>query len=177
MNLWKRIKKLLFGSYKVALEDGLIADEGVSVMGGGNFGSEPYLIHLRRNCRISMRVTFINHDGGTWAFRNDNEKYAHVIKFGKIEVGEYSFVGANSTIMPGVVIGDHCVIGAGSLVTKNIPSGTVYAGVPARFICTTEQYAEKCLKNMPEDYDEAAFRANKKEYLINHIMNKEDENG
>lgn len=95
-----------------------------------------------------------------------------MIKFGKIEVGEYSFIGANSTIMPGVVIGDHCVIGAGSLVTKNIPNGTVYAGVPARFICTTEQYAEKCLKNMPEDYDEAAFRANKKEYLISHIMNE-----
>ena len=35
MNLWKRIRKLLFGSYKVALEDGLIAEEGVSVMGGG----------------------------------------------------------------------------------------------------------------------------------------------
>lgn len=35
MNLLKRIKKLLLGSYKVALEDGLIAEEGVSVMGGG----------------------------------------------------------------------------------------------------------------------------------------------
>lgn len=119
-----------------------------------------------------MHVTFINHDGGTWAFRNDNEKYAHVVKLGKIEVEEYSFIGANSTIMPGVVIGDHCVIGTGSLVTKNIPNGMLYAGVPARFICTTEQYAEKCLRNMPEDYDEAAFRANKKEYLISHIMNE-----
>lgn len=35
MNFWKRIKKLLIGSYKVALEDGLIAEEGVSVIGGG----------------------------------------------------------------------------------------------------------------------------------------------
>lgn len=41
MNLWKRIKKLLFGSYKVALEDGLIAEEGVSVMGGVTLAASP----------------------------------------------------------------------------------------------------------------------------------------
>lgn len=172
MSLLRKFKKLFFGSYKIALKEGLIADEGVSVMGGGNFGSEPYLIHLHKNCRISMNVTFINHDGGTWAFRNDNEEYSHIVKFGKIEVGEYSFVGANSTIMPGVVIGDHCVIGACSLVTKDVPSGSVYAGVPAKFICTTEQYAEKCLKKMPHDFDEIKFKTNKKEYLIDYFMNQ-----
>ena len=170
MKFASKIKKVLLGSTYEAKKKGMIIEEGVSIVGGANFGSEPYLIHLHRNCRISMRVTFINHDGGTWAFRNDNEKFSHVIKFGKIEVGEYSFVGANSTIMPGVVIGDHCVIGAGSLVTKDVPSGTVYAGVPAKFICTTEQYAEKCLRNMPENFDEKAFLKDKKKYLIEHYM-------
>lgn len=141
----KRVFRLIYGSYKIALRNGLISEEGVSVMGGCNFGSEPYLIRLRRNCRISMNVTFINRDGGTWAFRKDNDKYKHVIKYGKIEVGEYSFIGANSTIMPGVTIGHHCVIGAGSVVTKDVPDGMVAVGVPARVICSTEEYAEKCL--------------------------------
>ena len=118
-----------------------------------------------------MDVMFITHDGGTWAFRNDQEKYKHVIKFGKIEVGEYSFVGARATILPGVTIGDHCVIGAGSLVNHNVPSGTVYAGVPARFICTTKEYAERCLKKMPADFNEKDFLANKKEYVISHYRN------
>lgn len=117
-----------------------------------------------------MGVTFINHDGGTWAFRNDDPRYAHVFKFGKIEVGEYSFVGANSTIMPGVIIGDHCVIGAGSVVTKDVPSGSVYAGVPARFICTTEQYANKCLNQMSTEFNEQAFLEDKKSYLISYYM-------
>ena len=155
----------------MALSEGLIADEHVSIVGAANFGSEPYLIHLHRYCRISMDVMFITHDGGTWAFRNDQEKYKHVIKFGKIEVGEYSFVGARATILPGVTIGDHCVIGAGSLVNHNVPSGTVYAGVPARFICTTKEYAERCLKKMPADFNEKDFLANKKEYVISQYRN------
>lgn len=170
MNIKRTILRCILGSTGLAKKEGLVVDSGVSVMGGVSFGTEPYLIHLHKNCRISIGVTFITHDGGTWAFRNDNEKFKHVIKYGKIEVGEYSFVGAKSTILPGVTIGDHCVIGAGSLVNKDVPNGSVVAGVPARFICTTDEYAEKCLKNMPSDFDEAEYLKNKKEYLISHFM-------
>lgn len=95
-----------------------------------------------------------------------------MIKFGKIEVGEYSFIGARATILPRVTIGDHCVIGAGSLVNHDVPSGTVYAGVPAWFICTTAEYAECCLKSMPDRFDEAAYQKDKKKYLIGHNMRK-----
>lgn len=172
MAIIKRIKRLLLGKLNEAQKEGMIVEEHVSIMGGVNFGSEPYLIHLHRYCRISMDVMFITHDGGTWAFRNDQEKYKHVIKFGKIEVGEYSFIGARATILPGVTIGDHCVIGAGSLVNHDVPSGTVYAGVPARFICTTAEYAERCLESMPDRFDEAAYKKGKKKYLIGHYMRK-----
>lgn len=143
MSIIKRVKRMLFGAFKEAKNKGMIVEEGVSIVGGANFGSEPYLIHLHKYCRISMDVMFITHDGGTWAFRNDNEKYKHVIKYGKIEVGEYSFVGARSTILPGVTIGSHCVVGAGSLVNKDVPDGTVVAGVPAKYICTTKEYADR----------------------------------
>lgn len=168
--LFKRIRKLIWGAYKEALRDGLVADEGVTVMGGCNFGSEPYLIHLRTNCRISMSVTFINHDGGTWAFRNTREKYKDVIRYGRIVVGENSFVGANSIIMPGVHIGKECVIGAGSVVTKDIPDGVVAAGVPAKVICTIEEYAEKCLAQMPQPFDIEAYQRNKRDYLSKTLL-------
>ena len=77
---------------------------GITVMGSANFGSEPYLITLGDNVRISFGVTFVTYDGGTWAFR-DMPEYEDVIKFEKIRVGEHSFIGCNSIIMPSVIIG------------------------------------------------------------------------
>ena len=137
--------------------------------GGVNFGSEPYLITLRARCRVSFDVAFITHDGGTWAFRHMCDVYSGVVKYGRIEVGEDSFIGARSVIMPGVKIGKNCVIGAGSIVTHNVPDGTVVVGIPAREVCTTQEYAEKCHAEMPEDFDEEAYVKNKKKYLIEHI--------
>jgi len=43
-------------------------------------------------------------------------------------------VGANSTLLPGIILGENCLVGAGSLVTKNVPASKVVAGNPARII-------------------------------------------
>lgn len=48
-----------------------------------------------------------------------------------VTIGKDVWIGANSTILPGVKIGDFVVVAAGSVVTKDIPSGTLVAGVPA----------------------------------------------
>lgn len=161
----KRIINKLKGPLKVAIENGMVVENGVTVMRGVDFGSEPYLIVLHKNCRISSDVLFINHDGGTWAFRNHWDKYKEVIKFGRIEIGEETFVGARSIIMPGVKIGRNCVVAAGSVVTKDVPDYTVVAGVPARKISTTLDYAEKCLNAMPDNFDKEAYALDKKSYL------------
>lgn len=52
----------------------------------------------------------------------------------KITIGEASWVGANVTIVAGVTVGKHCIIAAGSVVTKDIPSYSVAVGNPARVI-------------------------------------------
>jgi len=57
----------------------------------------------------------------------------------QIYIGDETWIGANSVILPGVFIGKHCVIAAGSIVTKNIPSNSVAAGNPAKII---RQYNE-----------------------------------
>lgn len=51
-----------------------------------------------------------------------------------VKVGDYTHLGTNSTIMAGVTIGERCQIGAGSVVTKDIPSYTVAVGNPARVV-------------------------------------------
>lgn len=49
-----------------------------------------------------------------------------------VSIGKNVWIGCHVTILPGVTIGDHAVIGAGSVVTKSVPSGETWAGVPAR---------------------------------------------
>lgn len=46
-------------------------------------------------------------------------------------IGKNCWIGANSTILPGVTIGDYCIVAAGAVVTKDIPSGVLVAGNPA----------------------------------------------
>ena len=168
----REIRKKIKGSLTIAKENGMTVEEGVTVMGDVNFGSEPYLITLRKKCRITNGVIFITHDGGTWAFRNHWPEYKDVIKFGKIEIGEESFIGARSVIMPGVRIGRNCVIGAGSIVTKDVPDESVACGVPAKVVCTTREYADKCkyaMENELHSFDPATYLKNKKKYLIENI--------
>lgn len=50
------------------------------------------------------------------------------------KVGSYVYIAFNVSVLPGVTIGDHCVVGAGSVVTKDIPEGCVAAGNPARIL-------------------------------------------
>lgn len=53
---------------------------------------------------------------------------------GNVRLGSRVFVGAGANILPGIMIGDDATIGAGAVVTVDVPSGTTYAGVPARKI-------------------------------------------
>lgn len=51
-----------------------------------------------------------------------------------VVIKDYAFIGAHCTILKGVTIGRASIVGAGSVVTKNIPDGEVWAGNPAKFI-------------------------------------------
>ena len=108
-----------------------------------SFGSEPYLVEIGDDCVLSGRVTFLTHDGGIRVCRDLVEDYASLTKFARVRVGRGCFVGAFAVILPGVTIGDGCVIGAASVVTKSVPPGEVWAGNPAKFVCTTADYARR----------------------------------
>ena len=102
-----------------------------------SFGSEPYLIEIGNRVRITADVKFETHDGGVGLFRDE---LPGINIFGKIKVGD------NSIIMPGVTIGTNVVIGAGSVVTKDIPSNSVAVGVPARVIKHIDDYKASSLE-------------------------------
>ena len=139
-----------------------IADD-CDIIGTSDFGSEPYLIEIGRKVTISSDCTLVTHDGGTRVFRH-LPGYERVISFGAIHIHDNCFIGARSVIMPGVTIGPNSVVGAGSVVTKDVPSGWVYAGNPAHPICTVEDYAQRKLAKTPE-YSREELETRKQAYL------------
>ncbi len=144
---------------------GGVIGEGCDIFPDVFFGSEPYLISIGNNVRITFGVKFITHDGGVWTLRKMG-LLEDADVFGKIEIGDNTNIGWNVLILPGVKIGRNCVIGAGSIVTKNIPDGSVVAGVPARVIESIEEYYEKV--KMKCDMTKHMDWQAKKEYLLNY---------
>lgn len=60
-------------------------------------------------------------------------------RIGEVVIGSEVMIGANTTILPGVTIGDHAIVSAGTLVHKDVPSGSFVGGNPMHIIYTTEE--------------------------------------
>jgi len=130
---------------KKVVNKGLKIGTGCKIYGYPNFGSEPHLITLGKNVIITNGVKFVTHDGGRVvvvnAFHDED-----IVTYGTIVIEDNCFIGINSIIMPRVTIGTNSIVGAGSIVTKNVPPNSVVAGIPAKFICTLDEYYNK-MKN------------------------------
>nr|WP_281927931.1 acyltransferase [Roseibium album] len=83
--------------------------------------TNPKGIHIGEDTYVAFDAAILSHDM-TRGMKTDTV------------IGKKCFVGARSIILPGVKIGDGCVIGSGSVVTKDIPSGCAAAGNPARVL-------------------------------------------
>lgn len=114
--------------------------EHVHIYGRVDFGSEPWIISLGKGIYLTDGVKFITHDGGTLLFRG----VVPDLEITKpITLGDNVYAGNNVIFLPGVNVGDNVIIGAGAVVTRDIPSGEVWGGVPARKIKDIGSYFEK----------------------------------
>lgn len=106
--------------------------------------SDPEYISIGSNVKIASGIVFINHDVIHYMFNDAHYSDSIFLpKVGCIMIGNNVMIGAKVLIMPNVKIGNNVIIAAGSIVTKDIPSNTIWGGVPARFIGRIEELIEK----------------------------------
>ena len=120
-----------------------------------SLGDDPYLIKIGNHCSISSNVAFITHDGGGWIF---TQEIPSLQRFGRIEIKDNCYLGMNCIILPGVTIGPNSVVGAGSVVTKDVSANAVFAGNPAKRIKGIEEYREEILAVWGEQKPPGYFR-------------------
>lgn len=136
----------------IVLEDGVfIGRNSIVYCKNGN-------IHLKRGVNISSNCTLFSSNSLTMDEDTLVGAYSYLLSGGEYEtnsstrfvdqsgaksagplvIGPNTWIGSNVTILDGASIGEHCVIGAGAVVTKPIPANSLAVGVPARVSRTTQ---------------------------------------
>lgn len=104
--------------------------------------SDPKLIKFHNNIVVTSNVTFVNHDVFHLGLNKLN-KGDFPYEQNCIEIMDNVFIGCNTTILGNIRIGPNALIGAGSVVTKDVPPNTVVLGNPAKVVATFDEYLEK----------------------------------
>jgi len=126
----KRRRKYIDG----LIRSGLKLGKNVEII--DNFFFDPshcFLISIGDNCTICPNVRLIVHDAST-------KKILGYTKIGKIDIKENCFIGDSVIVLPNVAIGPNSIVGAGSVVSQDIPPFKVAAGNPARVITSINDY-------------------------------------
>lgn len=123
---FRAFRKLLVGARRFWLRRvwGLDIHPTVEMSLSAKFDlTHPSGIHIGAHSYIAFEARILSHD----MVRNLQVD---------TRIGKNCFIGGRSLILPGVTIGDSCVVGAGSVVTRSVPPNSIVAGNPARILYT-----------------------------------------
>lgn len=179
LNILKKIERKVFcrtaesNAEWYKKNTGIKMGANVKIFPGVSLGSEPYLISIGNDVELTDGVRILTHDGAIKvATKLSLCKNADLI--GRVIIGSNVFVGVNAIILPGVAIGDNVIIGAGSIVADNIESNSVACGVPARKICSIEDYYQK---NKYRIYATDNLSAEEKRMYFEDLFSRNQETG
>lgn len=98
----------------------------------------PFLVSIGDNVNITEGVTILTHDYSWSTIKATSGELLG--DCGKVSIGNNVFIGRKAIILKNVNIGENSIIGAGAVVTHDVPPNQVWGGVPAKFICTLDDY-------------------------------------
>lgn len=129
---WERARELGFGAGTSIYASAVVMFD-VRVGSGTWIGPWVLLdgrggLDIGDHCSISAGVQVYTHDTVKWALSGGRAEYDAA----PVRIGSCTHVGARATVLAGVTIGDHCVVGAHSLVNRDLGPYTVAFGSPAR---------------------------------------------
>lgn len=136
------VLRLLFGNIRYARFLGVRIGDNCRIY-LKEFGSEPFLISIGNNVTITHNVHLITHDGSLDLVTDENGRR---FSYKPIVIGNNVFIGYNTIVLPGTHICDNVVIGAGSVITKDILESGVYVGNPARRIKSFDRFQTKYME-------------------------------
>ncbi|WP_282780623.1 acyltransferase [Phaeodactylibacter xiamenensis] len=170
-NIWFKQKILGYNKsayWPVHYTSRVVGWQNISVGVGTNPGYNPSIYIQGTGKLIFGNYTTVGQNTGILSGGHD--VYDHRILLKKeTKIGSYCWIGMNSTILPGVVLGDNTVVAAGTVVTKSFPEGNcIIGGVPAKIIKKLDkdkfvrfEYEKKYIGYMKEE----KFHAFRKKHL------------
>lgn len=121
---------------------GLKVGRNLQAQGGVSIDScHCWHITIGDDVTLAPDVRILAHDAST-------KRHLGMTRIGKVDIGDRSFIGAGSLILPGVRIGCDVVVGAGSVVTRDLPDGVVACGNPARITGTIAEFRTRRLNEL-----------------------------
>ena len=136
-NLWRLFLLRIFGA-KI---------EGRPFVFSSTIIFAPWLLFIKDHCCLGPHTEIYNLGPVSIGERSVISQYAYIcngthdftqksmpLLVGDVEIGNDVFIGAKAVVLPGVKLEDGVLVGAGSIVTKNVDKWTVVAGNPARYI-------------------------------------------
>ncbi len=138
-------------------------DMGKNIQIEGNIHIDPshcFLIRIEDNCFFGPDVHIFAHEAGPF-------RYLGITKLAKVTIKENSGLGLAAVVMPGVTIGPNSIVGAYSVVTRDVPPNSIAVGNPVKIVASMDDYLERHAK------DEKKYRTfHESQYNIRWISSK-----
>jgi maltose O-acetyltransferase len=115
------IELIAYEGARLLIGDGTFVNYGTSI-------SAHQLVSIGRQCLLGHYTLILDNN------EHDTERHYMLPPSDPVVIGDHVWIGSRSVILPGVRIGHHAVIGAGSIVTKDVPARSVAVGNPARVV-------------------------------------------